>query len=267
MNPCPFLSIITVNKNNIIGLQETLNSVLEQVESDFEYIIVDGNSTDGSKDILTGNHLENFKIISEEDDGIYDAMNKGILMANGEFTLFLNSGDVLLDSSALKSVISIINSNPQYDLYYADYIQKYSDCESIYTFSSRLTIFSFFNYNSINHQSTFIKKSIFNQIGLYDTNYKIVSDTAFFIKALKAKFRYFHLGDPFVKFDMYGFSSKNNRLRFAEYNQVYKKNLSRFEYILLVIYQKYIIAHWEISKHGLSVKRILSWVKTKKNKA
>jgi len=267
LKPTPFLSIITVNKNNITGLHETFNSVIAQVESDFEYIIVDGNSTDGSKDILMGNHLENFKIISEEDDGIYDAMNKGILMANGEFILFLNSGDIFLDSSALKNVISIINSNPQYDLYYADYIQKYSDRESIYALPKKLSLFYFFNYNSINHQSTFIKKSIFNQIGLYETNYKIVSDVSFFINALKAKFRYFHLGDSFVKFDMYGFSSKNHSLRFAEYNQVYKKNLSRFEYILLVIHQKYIIAQWEISTHGLSIKRILSWVQTKKIKA
>jgi glycosyltransferase involved in cell wall biosynthesis len=90
------LSIITVNLNNIGGLQKTFESVFNQLFSDYEYIVIDGGSTDGSVDIIAQNAIKISYWISERDNGIYHAMNKGIQVSKGEYILFLNSGDSLL---------------------------------------------------------------------------------------------------------------------------------------------------------------------------
>jgi glycosyltransferase involved in cell wall biosynthesis len=96
------LSIITINYNNLSGLEKTIQSVLNQTLKNFEFIIIDGGSTDGSKEY---NQEKNEFIdcwVSESDNGIYHAMNKGIKMAKGEYCLFLNSGDYLVDSEVSK---------------------------------------------------------------------------------------------------------------------------------------------------------------------
>ena len=113
------LSIITINYNNAVGLKKTLDSVAAQTYTDFEYIIVDGASTDGSVDIIReyenalasrpsplASHL---KWISEPDTGIYNAMNKGIRLAHGEYTLMLNSGDYLVDEQVIEKVLLLLD--------------------------------------------------------------------------------------------------------------------------------------------------------------
>lgn len=101
-----FLSVITVNLNNVQGIRRTLASVVEQTYADFEWIFIDGESSDGSFEIAKEylNKLEHYKICSEKDSGIYDAMNKGIELSRGEWILFLNSGDSLVNSSVLMDV-------------------------------------------------------------------------------------------------------------------------------------------------------------------
>ena len=101
------LSIITVNLNNAGGLQKTIESVVTQTWLDFELIIVDGDSTDGSVEVIqqfNDSAIPQFHWVSEPDSGVYQAMNKGIRMAQGEYLLFLNSGDFLVDSNVLSQV-------------------------------------------------------------------------------------------------------------------------------------------------------------------
>ena len=100
------LSIITINYNNASGLKQTVNSVVNQSNKNFEYIIIDGNSTDRSKPIIDSLEFENLKWISEEDSGIYNAMNKGIKRATGDYLLFLNSGDHFCKSDSLTKIDS-----------------------------------------------------------------------------------------------------------------------------------------------------------------
>ena len=95
----PKLSIITINRNNVRGLSHTIASVVAQTSQQFEYLIIDGNSTDGSKEEILRNEKHLAFWSSEPDKGIYHAMNKGIQRARGEYLLFLNSGDILLDKS------------------------------------------------------------------------------------------------------------------------------------------------------------------------
>ena len=99
------LSIITVNLNNRIGLERTINSVVSQTFKDFEWIVIDGGSTDGSKELITqyANHFAYW--VSEPDKGIYNAMNKGIKVAKGEYLLFLNSGDWIIDERVAQDFI------------------------------------------------------------------------------------------------------------------------------------------------------------------
>jgi glycosyltransferase involved in cell wall biosynthesis len=98
------LSIITINYNNRPGLQKTFNSVLGQFYKDFEYIIIDGGSTDGSKELIEKNATAFSYWVSEKDQGIYNAMNKGIIKAKAKYLLFLNSGDFLVDEKSLESI-------------------------------------------------------------------------------------------------------------------------------------------------------------------
>jgi glycosyltransferase involved in cell wall biosynthesis len=100
----PKLSIITINYNNVKGLEKTINSVVNQSYNDFEYIIIDGGSTDGSVDIIKKHENKIVFWVSEPDNGIYDALNKGVKHSNGEYLLFLNGDDCLIDDAILQKI-------------------------------------------------------------------------------------------------------------------------------------------------------------------
>ena len=186
------ISIITINYNNSLGLKRTLDSVAVQTYCDFEHIIIDGGSTDDSvtqiqeyiKTLQKNNPLLTPKVFwsSEADKGIYDAMNKGIDKARGEYCLFLNSGDMLANLHVLEEVFlsgmkaSIICCN---SIYLSSIYHKQKLVESPSRIIASDLILSF-----LPHQSSFIKKELFNKIHKYDTEFKIISDWLFFIEAL-----------------------------------------------------------------------------------
>ena len=103
----PKLSIITINLNNAAGLRKTIESVVNQTFTDYEYLIIDGGSTDGSVEVIKEFADKITYWVSEPDKGIYNAMNKGILKARGEYLQFLNSGDWLVDNEVLFRVFSL----------------------------------------------------------------------------------------------------------------------------------------------------------------
>lgn len=102
------ISVITVNYNNKKGLEATINSVISQKYLDFEFIIVDGNSNDGSKDIIYKKRNYITKWISEPDSGIYNAMNKGVKMSTGDYLIFMNSGDEFYDTQVLDKIAKVL---------------------------------------------------------------------------------------------------------------------------------------------------------------
>jgi glycosyltransferase involved in cell wall biosynthesis len=102
----PFLSIITVVYNNLTGLQYTYQSVKSQMCTDFEWLVIDGGSTDGTKEWLTDLVFENMRFISEKDGGLYDAMNKGLKLATGKFVWFMNSGDSIFSPDTVQTLIN-----------------------------------------------------------------------------------------------------------------------------------------------------------------
>jgi glycosyltransferase involved in cell wall biosynthesis len=173
------LSIITVNKNNDIGLERTSQSVACQTFEDFEWIVIDGASTDNSVDIIKSYADKMSYWVSEPDTGIYNAMNKGIRQAKGEYCLFLNSGDWLVSLNSLKKAFDIIN-----DLDYADFY--YGDClvsdNSMWKMPHELSIDNIYLLNAPSHQNTLIKRSLFYDHEFYAENYRTVSDSIFFLK-------------------------------------------------------------------------------------
>ena len=198
------ISIITINYNNAAGLEKTLNSVFNQTYQSYEHIVIDGGSTDGSKHIIEtyGNKLSYW--VSEKDHGIYNAMNKGIAKASGDYLQFLNSGDYLLDNLTLEKIALYISKN-NFDFYYSDVIN--SKTNLIHNYPVKLTFKYFFEY-TINHQSIFFKKELFDLFGTYNESFKIVSDWEFILKILFLHNRtYCHIKQPIIYFDYEGLST------------------------------------------------------------
>ncbi|WP_035336223.1 glycosyltransferase family 2 protein [Dokdonia sp. PRO95] len=221
------LSIVTVNMNDVLGLEKTITSVQKQSFEDFEHIIIDGNSDDGSKELINKTQ-ENYSYwISEPDKGIYDAMNKGIKAANGEYILFLNSGDDFFYDDALQDAAVYLN---KYDFVYANINVKTRSGQYIKKCPDKLT-FSYLYKNVPPHQSTFIRLDLFKKIGLYDTSLSIVADWKFFIIAIsKYNATYFYLDKIFTNFYHGGISSisENANLIEIERNEVLESEFSVF---------------------------------------
>ena len=226
------LSIITINRNNKEGLRKTMKSVFAQTNREFEYIVVDGASTDGSVDIIkefakchaTGNLSPiAFTWLSEPDTGIYNAMNKGVRMAHGEYTLMLNSGDYLVDEHVIERIMPELHTE---DMIQGNIIVDFSD-KTIRNRGygrSNISLFDVLDGYFL-HQATFIRLSAIQQYGYYDEAYTISSDTYFFIKALglnSATFRYIDL--DIANFDPQGISSKTDK----ELLQIKKKENSQW---------------------------------------
>lgn len=180
----PSFSIITINFNNCSGLRKTIQSVIGQNYSYFEYIIIDGGSTDGSVAMIKEYSDKISFWISEPDRGIYDAMNKGINKASGDFVCFLNSGDEYLSKYSIKIMCSIISSSKS-ELFFSDYlfVDDKNDVYKVVKSSSIKNKADFLKYN-FGHPSTFYKRSLFQKYGCFNTNNNIVSDVEWYLDAI-----------------------------------------------------------------------------------
>lgn len=227
------LSIITINYNNVAGLRKTIDSILSQNCIDFEYIIVDGNSIDGSVDLIkkfdNNSTVDSFLWISEPDSGIYNAMNKGIGLAKGEYIQFLNSGDILASNDVTDKMLQVIDNKEQIAknkegvlILYGNMLKPLS--KGIYRdrgFAGRQpTMFDFYT-GTLNHSSAYIKRSLFDTYGLYDETLKIVSDWKWYLEviALNGVIPVYKDIDVTV-FDMSGISTVNSSLDKKERLQV-----------------------------------------------
>jgi len=202
------LSIITINLNNKAGLQKTLASVLSQIYSDFEYIVIDGGSTDGSYELIKGYTEKLSYWISEPDKGIYNAINKGIVKATGKYCLFLNSGDYLVNSGSLSKLFA--NKLDEDIVYWNSFLIDSSQTIKKLIQPNKLSA-SFFYNSTINHQSCIIKRTLFDEYGIYDENFKIASDWLFFLKTIVfGNVRTKHLNLFLTFYDGNGISATNN---------------------------------------------------------
>lgn len=175
------LSIITINYNNLEGLKRTYDSVVSQTCHDYEWIIIDGGSTDGSKEFIE-EHQDKFAYwCSEPDKGIYNAMNKGIVKATGEYMQFLNSGDNLVDDKVIEEFLALDWNE---DVISGDIMIDGDNMKICRNPEDKVLDFDYMYRSSIYHPSSYIKKELFEKYGLYDETLRIVSDWKFFIKIL-----------------------------------------------------------------------------------
>ncbi len=201
----PLFSIITINFNNADGLQQTMESVFAQSLTDYEYIIIDGGSTDESVDKILANKDRFAYYVSEKDAGIYDAMNKGIAVAKGDYCLFLNSGDYFYNAQVLEYVLS---TNPTTDIVYGDIMSARDGVILHRTNSPPKVSIPFLLVGVIPHPAQFIRRTLFDEYGKYSTTYKLSSDYAFFVKVFfTGKLSFRHIPIPISIFDLSGISS------------------------------------------------------------
>lgn len=172
----PRLSVITVNFNNRSGLKKTMASVFSQTFKNLEYIVIDGGSTDGSAEEIPPFAGRLAYWVSEPDKGIYHAMNKGIQKATGDYCLFMNSGDCLVDNQVLERTFAL---EPEEDLIYTDVIIG----RHINRYPAQLDM-TFFLTRSLCHQSTLLKRKLFETCGPYREDLKISSDWEFILRMI-----------------------------------------------------------------------------------
>lgn len=218
------LSIITINYNNRDGLERTLKSVKAQIDRNFEYIVVDGGSTDGSVDLIHQYSEIIDKWVSEPDSGIYNAMNKGVTLACGEYVNFLNSGDELFDSNVVKYFNSLcINSDVITGIETSVSHEK-NDGEEIIGVTNPIEDIDMLVYtlmtSSISHGASFIKTNLLKE-NPYDEYLKIVSDWKFFLEQIVGEKVSYSPWDMNVnRFDMSGISNSQRKMLEAERAQV-----------------------------------------------
>lgn len=171
------LSIITINYNNKAGLQKTIDSVVCQTWRDFEWIIIDGGSTDGSKELIEQYQQHFAYWCSEPDKGVYNAMNKGIDHAKGEYLLFLNSGDALYDKDVLQKVA---DQKSDTDIITGQ-VERMDNHQPLRVYDESILMQLY--RDTLNHQGTFIKRTLFDDLR-YDESLKVVSDWKFWLETI-----------------------------------------------------------------------------------
>ena len=266
------LSIITINRNNASGIDKTLSSVDTQDCKDFEHIIIDGASSDESVDVIRRHEPAkvNRKWISESDEGIYNAMNKGIAHATGKYVNFMNAGDYFFNNDVLQHVydsrlcpdvieghvVRTDNNKRHKDVYEDLYVHLFSD--------------------TLSHQGTFIKRELLVSHP-YDEKYKIVSDWKFWIETLILEQRsYAFLDLDIAYYDISGISSTHPQKiamereeviqeLFTPYMQKFIHSYNSAYELPLVKYAVYLDKHWHkgyelLRKIAKRVVKVAKWL-------
>ncbi|WP_338646042.1 glycosyltransferase family 2 protein [Flavobacterium sp. KS-LB2] len=220
------LTIITINYNNLEGLKRTVESVMNQTIREFEYVVIDGGSIDGSAEYLE-TQSKNFDYwVSEPDKGIYNAMNKGVAKATGEYLLFLNSGDRLVaDDAVLYKLIPKLVSKV---VYYMPIYKEYSSEIILENYPNKIDNNFIFN-RSLCHQAIIYSFKCFVDFN-FDEKLKFIADWEFNYKVIKKGIKFEKLQNPLVIYDMFGLTSikETQKLAFEEkyflkINQYYKE--------------------------------------------
>lgn len=269
------LSIITINRNNAEGLRRTLNSVAAQTNKEFEHIIVDGASTDGSVEEIKEyvNHVScmiyDVLWASEPDTGIYNAMNKGVRKAKGEYVLMLNSGDYLVDEHVVELILPDLDGT---DIVQGNIIENKDGT----LYRNRGYGKSEIDMNDVMHghflhQAAFCRRDLFERYGYFDESYRLAGDTKFFMDCLgvhDASFRYVDIN--IANYDLTGISAEttgkwkerknaeNSRLR----NELFSRRTE--EYVMdnekkVRLYDKLHTHQW-IWNLTMAVAHIYNWI-------
>lgn len=223
------LSIITVNYNNASGLEKTFKSVFSQSCNNFEYLVIDGGSTDGSVDIIKQNEDNISYWVSEKDKGIYHAMNKGIKKATGDYLIFLNSGDCFHTFDILDRCYTFIRQFPTVDIVYGNILvvnDSFTNKNWIKSYPIEVDL-SFFQFDTLNHQASLIKSNLFQEFGFYPENYKLASDYWLYLLSLLQGKSFKFLDVVMVEYDRSGITGLNYQVYKSEKDQIWNNLLPK----------------------------------------
>jgi len=218
----PKLSIITVVFNNVRDIERTMLSVLNQTYPEIEYLVIDGASSDGTSELLEQYKPRLGKLISEKDKGIYDAMNKGLALATGDYVLFMNSGDELYAADTVEKVFA---SSADADIYYGETEMFDAGWKSLGQRRHRAPenfTWKDFNYGmSISHQAIYVRRSLAEP---YDPMYKLSADIDWILKAAKKAMKIVNTRMYVAKYLVGGMSKKKHRESLIERFQIFTKH-------------------------------------------
>lgn len=215
----PKLSVITIVYNNVKDIERTMLSILNQTYSNIEYIVIDGASSDGTLEVIKQYEHCIAKLISEKDKGIYDAMNKGLAIATGDYVLFMNSGDEIYE---LETVEKIFATAPNADIYYGETEMYDENWNSLgrrrHQAPEHFTWESFKYGMSISHQAIYIKRSLTEP---YNLQYKYSADIDWIIKIAKKASSIVNTHLYVAKYLVGGMSKKKHRESLKERFQIF----------------------------------------------
>ena len=204
----PFVSIITVVYNAKSALEATIANIISQTSKSFEYIVIDGGSTEGTVDVIKKNQEHIAYWISERDNGLYDAMNKGLRVAKGKFIWFMNAGDLIYDNKVIENLEKLYT--PDTDVFYGETIMI--DEQGTVIGDRRLKAPEKLTYKNLSmgmvvcHQSFIVKRECCD---FYNTDYKIAADIEWMINALKKSNKVVNTHQYITRFKEDGLSKKN----------------------------------------------------------
>ena len=222
------ISIITITYNSIRTLQRTLDSVQSQHFADIEHILVDGASTDGTREMIAAyaKHHKNVRWVSEPDEGIYHALNKGIRMATGDIIGFLHSDDVLYSADSIGHIAAAFEQ-PEIEVVYGD-LQYCKDDKVVRRWRSNSFRPSTLKYGWMPpHPTVYVRREVYEQVGPYDEWFRISADYDMMLRIFTAGYKSYYLPEVLVCMNTGGASNKNSRARLSKTQEDYivlKKN-------------------------------------------
>lgn|SRR5690606_3619721 len=232
----PTLSVITVVYNNAADIERTMRSVMGQTYPHIEYLVIDGGSTDGTVDIIKKYAGQIAHFVSEPDKGIYDAMNKGLAIATGDYVLFMNSGDEIYDPDTVADVFA---TAPDADIYYGETEMFDGDWQSLglrrHAIPERFHWKSFRYGMNISHQAIYIRRSL---AGRYDTRYQLSADIDWVIRATKGASKIINTKRIVAKYLVGGMSKKRHWQSLRERFWIFSKHYG----LLPNIFNHFVIA-------------------------
>jgi glycosyltransferase involved in cell wall biosynthesis len=239
------VSIITVCYNRKATIAQSVESVLNQDYPNIEYIVIDGNSSDGTQAVVESYSDKISHYVSEPDKGMYDAINKGLRLASGDIVGLMHSDDVFYDSNVVSKIVNIFNTTPSADAVYGDGIYVTNDANEKIV---RNRIGGQYNFEKLKsgwlplHPTVYIKKPVIEKLGDYNLDFKIASDTEFLLRYLyKHKINIIYLNEYIVKMKMGGLSTNYKRVLqvLSEDYRIYKYyNITAFK----TVFQKKLLA-------------------------
>jgi glycosyltransferase involved in cell wall biosynthesis len=232
----PKLSVITIVYNNVRDIERTILSVVNQTYLNIEFIVVDGASTDGTLALIKRYKTHIGKLISEPDAGIYDAMNKGLRMATGDYVLFMNSGD---EFYANNTVAHVFAKGDDADIYYGETEMINDEGKSLgqrrHKAPRQLTLKSFKYGMSVSHQAIYIRRSL---TGDYNRKYELSSDIDWILSAIEKAKKIVNVNEYVAKYLVGGMSKKRHRQSLKERFVIMK----RYYGLLPTVFNHFIIA-------------------------